>query len=253
MKKIALFALAVSALFSTSCSNSSEEEFSGYVPFSNPYVKYDSNGVWDQVYDDAELIFDKYQFTHYGESGSYNYYYGFVPSKSENTSSYTTTDQWLKHQWSTIEGHGIFTSTPYIVGNWESYIDQVTDVVPDNPSCAINRVDGGAFRPMGIFVSNTTWGYYSMLNGSEMYPTPFGDKDNCELIICGALRGIQTGKITVTLADGKNISKNWIPVELDKLGTVDMIYFQMKSTVKNENGICNPPTCFCIDGFFVYE
>lgn len=252
MNKFKILAIALSAFALSSCSDD-ENDYSVQVPFYNADLKFNSEGVWENVYSpsgDTPITFGDFIFSHYGESGTYDYFYGFVPSKSKKTTEYTTTSEWLNHQWSTIAGTGLYEGMPYLVGYWDSYVDG-DELIPDNPSCSIKKADNSTFRPTGILVSNTTWGYYSMRNGSEMYPTPFGNDDSCELIIYGTKRDMPTGKVTVELAKGKVIANKWIPVYLNSLGEVDMIYFQMKSTVTNEYGICNPPTSFCIDGFFV--
>lgn len=247
------FALAATAMLLSSCSDD-DNNYHGVVTFINQDYKFNSEGIWENVYTpagDRPLVYGDYIFSHYGEDGEYPYYYGFAPSKSEDTADYETTSSWVEHQWSSIAAGGVYNDTPYLVGAWMEYIDETTDRVPENPSCCITRADHATFVPMGILVTNTTWAYYSMLNGTEMYDTPFTDNDECELKIIGARKGMKTNSITIKLAKGQNILTTWIPVDLAELGEVDMIYFQMSSTRSNSYGITVPPTYFCIDAFFV--
>jgi len=253
MKTLKLFALALTALALSSCSDDNNDN-SGAVPFVNNSLKFNASGYWENTYTptgDTPIQFGDYLFSHYGEDGEYPYFYGFAPSKSENKKKYSTTADWLNNQWCSIYGGGIYSSTPYLVGSWMEYIDGDTEEIPETPSCNITRADKNTFHPIGIMVCNTSWAYYSMLEGSEMYPTAFTESDNCQLTITGVLRGMRTGRVTIDLAKGKDIVSTWIPVDLYSLGEVDMIYFQMTSTVTNNYGICNPPTYFCIDAFFV--
>lgn len=254
MNKIKLLAVGFSALLMASCSSDSDiNDDAKLVTFYNESLQFNDEGVWENVFSpsgETPLVFGDFMFSHYGESGAYDYFYGFVPSLSENTSSYKTTAEWLEHQWSSIVGKSASQAFPYLVGYWDSYVDG-EELVPENPSCSIKKTDNSTFTPVTIFVSNSSWAYYSMMNGSEMYPTPFGSSDSCELIIIGSKRGLPTGKVSVNLAKGRNILSTWTAVDLSTLGEVDMIFFQMKSTISNEYGIANPPTYFCIDGFFV--
>lgn len=247
-------ALAATSMLLNSCSEDNNSNYQGVVTFINQDYTFNESGTWENVFTpsgDTPLIYGDYVFSHYGEGGEYPYYYGFAPSKSEDTSDYRTASSWINHQWSSIAAGGVYNNTPYLVGAWMEYIDETTTGIPENPSCSITRADRQPFTPIGILVTNTTWAYYSMLNGTDMYNTPFGDDDVCELKIIGVRKGAKTNIITVKLAQGQNILTTWLPIDLAPLGQVDMIYFQMASTQSNSYGITVPPTYFCIDAFFV--
>lgn len=253
MKTFKLFAIAAAALMLSSCNNDENGEMTGFVAFSNPSLQFDNHGYWKNIYSptgNTPITFGEFEFSHYGEDGEYPYYYGFAPSMSTSTTQYNTTSQWLEHQWNSVCGGGIYGSMPYLVGSWMEYIDDMDESMP---SCYIKRTDNATFKPVGIFVTNTSWAAFTMKMGSDMYPTPFNKDDKFELEIIGSRLGRRTSTVTVTLATDGKILETWVPVDLTKLGEVDMIYFRMNSTQFNEYGITIPPTTFCLDGFFIEE
>lgn len=108
--------------------------------------------------------------------------------------------------------------------------------------------DGSVFYPDDLYVTNTSYGYYAMKNGTP-FNHAFTEKDNCVLKINGYLDGVRKfTTIDVYLAKGTNILDYWKEVELSKLGNVDTVVFTMESTDTGSYGM-NNPAYFCIGAF----
>ena len=168
---------------------------------------------------------------------SYGSWYGFCPSKSTDTADYTDGD-WTQHQWSAITGGGVSgEGSPYVVGFWK------TD--GGESSCQLKMTDGSVFYPDDLYVTNTTYGYYAMKNGTA-FNRAFTENDHFLLKINGYLAGVKKfDTIIVYLASGTNILDYWHKVEVSRMGNVDTLVFTMESTDTGEWGI-NNPTYFCI-------
>lgn len=109
-----------------------------------------------------------------------------------------------------------------------------------------------------LAISNSTYTYYSLLNG-DSFAKKFGgvdgnDPDYYGLIIHGYHSGsIGTDSVEVILADYRfnnndldYISKKWQLIDLSVLGPVDSIQITAVSTDVGMFGI-NTPTYFCVD------
>lgn len=242
----------------TGCSNETEKVTSVPITldFGSTKLEYsETTDAWSDVFDamhDNDLKFGSYQFSHQGFSTeSYSYFYGFCPTKSNDKKEY---ENWVPdHQFSSIAGTSVlesqeFPKQPYMVAFWNEYGDtEDGDLIPNRPSCAISSEK--PFKPLGVYVSNSSYTYYAMRNG-----TAFNDKftkdDYLTLYIHGTLGGRYMGKVEVDLARNGEILSRWAPVTLESLGEVDMIFFTMSSSSKNEYGMCIP-AYFCLDGFTV--
>lgn len=106
-------------------------------------------------------------------------------------------------------------------------------------------MDKGTFAPLEVYVTNSAYGYYTMLNG-DSFCKKFTESDWCKLHIHGVAEGTETGSIDVNLATGTDILSSWKKIDLTPLGTVDMIYFQMSSSDSGQWGM-NTPAYFCLD------
>lgn len=213
----------------------------------NYVVEYNADGYWKDCYSlTATLSFDGLNFSHSAsvtEWGGVNYYawLGFCPSRVSDTSE--KADDWTNNQWTAITGGGLSgKGTPYMIGFWD--VNEDTENIPEVMSCAITK-NGAVFDPEKIYITNTAWGYYAMKNGTA-FNKKFTESDWCKLHICGVKSGVLTGKIEVLLADGTNILNTWREVDLDALGDVDCIYFQMSSTDAGQWGM-NTPAYFVMD------
>lgn len=112
----------------------------------------------------------------------------------------------------------------------------------------------------GCMVTNNTYAYYDMKNGSS-FSKKFGgpqgtDSDYFKLIATGYVNGKKVPKpAEFMLADYTSndstkdyIVKNWTWFDLTSLGNVDSIVFTLMSTDTGSFGM-NTPAYFCMDNF----
>lgn len=246
--------LAISAIVAaaslTSCSDDETPDFQATLNLNNSAaVSYNSDNYWDQCYNVAltatGINVDGFQLSHSATDwgGGILSWYGFCPSKSADTADHTADWTWLDNQWSSITGGGLSgKGTPFIVGCWNS--SETTDSYPEAPSCMI-AYGGYEFQPQEIYVTNSTYAYYTMINGSA-FNKVFTESDWFHLIIIGYNAGRETARIRVDLAKGTDLLDTWQKVDLSPLGTVTEIAFQMASSDSGQWGM-NTPSYFCID------
>ena len=147
-----------------------------------------------------------------------------------------------QNQYSSIAGSGADGSAQYAV--LYSYLaDSIEFTIPQ--------------KVTNIALCNSTYAYYSMLNGdqfSEKYGGADGsESDFFELSIAGVNEnGVVTGSFTITLASFNRtgipdfIGNAWTDVDLSPLGFIKKLIFSFDSSRKNEFGILTP-TYICID------
>lgn len=108
-----------------------------------------------------------------------------------------------------------------------------------------------------ISLCNSTYTYYSILNGDDFTPKFGGidgtDHDYFRLILQGLNKnGTVTGTATITLASINDldipdfIGNTWTDFNLSSLGFVKYLVFSFDSSRKNENGILTP-AYVCVD------
>lgn len=108
------------------------------------------------------------------------------------------------------------------------------------------KLNAAAVVP-GVYVTNNVYAYNSMKNGDDFAGEPFGANDYFTLIIHGALNGEDVNnQVTVKLAEGTNIVKEWIYVDLSTLGKIDELSFDFEGSRTGDFGV-NTPTYFCLD------
>lgn len=239
-----LFITVAAALAVTSCvSDDKETDFDWTPDFSD----FNEQGYWKDCYntDLNHVDVNGVRFSHQAEAFeyggvTYSSWYGFCPSKSTDNADYTS-GVWTDHQWSAITGGGVAgKGSEYLVACWR------TD--GGETSCRMGMPDGSAFYPDDLYVTNTSYGYYAMKNGTP-FNHAFGADDNCILKINGYLDGVRKFEtINVYLAKGTAILDSWKEVELSKLGNVDTVVFTMESTDSGAYGM-NNPAYFCIGAF----
>jgi hypothetical protein len=109
----------------------------------------------------------------------------------------------------------------------------------------------------GLYVTNTTYAYFSMLNGdgfAKQFGGPSGDDADWFLLtIEGKNNSVSTGTATVYLADYRDadnandyIVDDWRFVNLSGLGTVDELSFSLSSSDNGAFGM-NTPNYFALD------
>lgn len=171
-------------------------------------------------------------------NAEYGSWSGFALS---NTTDNTTAG--IENQFSSITGTGAGGSSVYaVLYNWQP--DTITFQVPE--------------KITNISVCNSTYAYYSMLNGDQ-FAKKFGgesgnDPDYFRLIIEGLDES--SNKVlegTVTLADYTSddnsqdyISNTWTDLDLSQAGFIKYLTFSFASSDTGAFGI-NTPTTVCID------
>lgn len=233
-----IFALiAVGAL--SSCVSENKKTDVEWVP---TFSDFNEQGYWADCFSLGanQVVVNDMLFSHqvdvpiYGTSlGSI--WFGFCPSKVNDAADYS--DDWTNHQWASIAGGGVNgPNSPYVVACWNT---------GDANSCTMRLADHGVFYPDDLYITNTTYGYYAMKNGTP-FSRAFGPDDRCMLEITGYLNGVKKyATVEVFLANGTDILNTWKSIEVSKLGTVDTIVFTMTSTDSGQWGM-NTPAYFCI-------
>lgn len=260
MKKIVFRSILALATAASMAACDSDNEFPG-----SPVVEIDlmgaqcaDNGVWTLCYtNNGGFAVDGINFSHESDAAEYDgvvyeSWYGFCPSVVEDTKDYTVPDEdgttWVDHQWASITGGSLSgTGAGYLVGCWNTRDAELTDAT--DGSCVISGEDGITFFPDVMYVTNTTWGYYAMKNGSD-FSKAFGVNDWCKLTITAYKNGIAVGSTDVFLAAKGQVLDKWQKVELGQFGIIDDLVFTMSSSDSGQWGM-NNPAYFCIDGFRV--
>lgn len=204
----------------------------------------DETKAWSEVFNpeyDNALVYGGFQFSH-SANAQYKSYSGFCPTMSSDNADH---DGDYTYQWSSITGCSVIAGSPYMMAYWSEYDDTKESGIPAKPSCSI-KCDR-LFNPVGVYITNSAYAYYAIKNGTE-FSSKFENGDYFTLHINGVRNGVLTGHVDVELANGTNILSKWLPVSLESLGTVDMIYFTMESSDSGTYGM-NTPSYFCLDGF----
>lgn len=257
MKKIKLLSLASLALAMTlsitSCKSTEDNDNEVTLTLNATNIVYGDNGVWAEVYDNnARIISQNIVFSHNAEP-KYGMWGGFCASRNSETEDFSSTE-WLSHQWSVMSGGGLSgKGTPFMVAFWNNM--ETEDVKIEDASCAIhygNLEQAIVFTPLSVYINNSTYAYYGMLNGSA-YNKKFGKGDYCVLKIYGYRNGVRVSNVDFYLADYRSeneqewtMVKDWTYVNLESLGKVEYICFQIDSSDKGKWGM-NNPAYFCLD------
>ncbi|MEE0979382.1 MAG: DUF4465 domain-containing protein [Muribaculaceae bacterium] len=241
--------LATSAAM-VSCSDNDDEDALLLLPFYNSKIEFsEETKAWDECYDESsvnDLVYSGFKFSH-SANAAWQSWNGFCPSISKDNAD--SNPDWVAHQWGSITGGGVFVDVPYMLCFWDSFNEADESVIPKNPSLSIEFTDANLkyFYPQTVALTNTTWGYYAMKDGTA-FNRPFEPGDKFTVVIIGLRDGVKTGTVEFDLADGTNILKEWKDCDLRSLGKVNQLVFRMRSTDVGEWGI-NNPTYFCLDGF----
>jgi len=177
----------------------------------------------------------------YDTSGGYAYWSGFV--YSDKTDS---TTPGYANQYSAITAGGVHGSAKYAIGY-------------DGGGGVNVRLTGGAVGKSvaGVYVTNTTYTYFSMLNGDQ-FDTLFttDSADYLLLSIYGWNNGVMdTTPVNFYLADYRQLDStpnyivhNWQWVSLLPLGNVDSLTFVVTGSRNDSYGL-ETPAYFALDNF----
>lgn len=167
-----------------------------------------------------------------------------------NTTDVTTPG--FTNQYSAIAGGGVNGSAHYAV----------TYAFGNNNLVLTGNLPGK--KVSGMYVTNNTYAYFSMLDG-DAFSKKFGgvtgnDPDFFRLTIRAYQNGqLSNDSVDFYLADYRfsnnsqdYIVNNWTWVDLSALGTVDSLSFSLNSSDVGQFGM-NTPAYFCIDNVSVVE
>lgn len=161
------------------------------------------------------------------------YYYGFTISTQTSTAY-----DGLSDQYNSCVGTGAGGSKTYSVCYFSTYAT--------SPVCILNSA-GNTFTPKSVAVTNNAYAFNSMRFG-DGFAKKFTEEDNFKLSFIGYKDNVETGKVTVDLANEGMALFTWKTIDLSELGEVDEVRFSMSSTDTGTYGI-NTPMYFCIDNF----
>lgn len=242
--------LLLATLVFVSCDKNDDDNNIVTLYLNQTQIPYDTNGLWsDAMTEGSHVLSQGIVFSHEAIP-AWSTWNGFVASRNSDNADYSANFAWLEHQYTAITGGGMSgTGTPYMIAYWNSSEGENVDLA--TASCAITyKSTGNTFIPQSLYATNTSYAYYSMVNGSD-FNKKFEDDDYFHLLIYGVKAdGTKTGPITYPLADGSTPTDSWQYVNLEELGEVSGIYFQMDSSDKGIFGI-NTPTYFAIDRLMI--
>jgi len=168
---------------------------------------------------------------------TYNSWSGFAYSRKTDI-----TTVGYSNQYSAIMGEGNNNSETYGVG----YCYGASSIKLDN-----------TYHASSVYITNSTYAYFTMLNGN-MFTQKFGgdtgnDEDWFLLTIKGYNNGYYTDSVNFYLADYRfsdneqdYIINKWTEVDINTLGNVDSLAFTLTSSDVGDYGM-NTPAYFCID------
>ena len=144
-------------------------------------------------------------------------------------------------QYNAITGSGVDGSEIYAIGYYDAY-NQIFPTIALDEEQIIS----------GAYFTNNNYAFYSMTNG-DGFAKKFTDGDWFKVTITGIdANGSETGKVEFNLADGANIVDRWTWVDLNSLGTIKQLTFELSSTDNTDYGYgdsMNTPAYFCMDNF----
>ncbi len=213
-------------------------------------IPYDDNGIWANALTESSYIISQNVVFSHEVIPEWNTWNGFIASRSSDISDYSDSFAWMEHQYTAITGGGISgAGTPYLIAYWNS--SEGSDIDSEQASCHLTYgTEKKAFIPQSAYITNTSYCYYTMLNGSP-FSKKFSTGDYFNLLIYGVKTdGTKTGPVKFALADYSNDTdtpiNTWEYVNLEELGEVVGIIFQMESSDTGMFGI-NTPTYFAAD------
>jgi hypothetical protein len=155
-----------------------------------------------------------------------------------------TTTPDFTNQYSAIPGSGAGGSQTYAVAfTFSSTAD------PFHPAGSWINLPAGE-NPTSIDVTNTTYAYYTMLNGSQ-FSSPFTSSSFFKLDVAGYTgadgTGTLLGDVPFNLATGTNILNTWKTIDLTSLAGSKSLVFGLQSSDNDPVFGMNTPAYFAAD------
>lgn len=247
--RILTAALLVGALCSSCSKDPKDDPELDWIVYFNDITAFNSNGSWEFCYD--EDMQDVLTFYNNGEAINFSHscqrtewdgiaYYswrGFTPSRADDTTDYSSDGNWTDHQWTAMPGTGMFKQPNYMIGFCnaeETAADALTST-----TTVIKPFTTKEFKPKYVYLTNTTWGYYAMKNGSA-FNKKFTSGDWCKLTITGVSGDVSTGKVEFYLAKDGEFVQKWTMCDLSPIAKCERLVFTMESSDSGQWGMNNP-------------
>ncbi|MDR2083967.1 MAG: DUF4465 domain-containing protein [Bacteroidales bacterium] len=119
----------------------------------------------------------------------------------------------------------------------------------------VTMPENSSMQVKGVYVTNSAWTYYTMLNGDTYMGDPFGQGDWYKIIATGENSEGETTTTEFYLADFRSDNPNehyiieeWTWFDLSVLGEIVNVGFDLDASRKNEYGL-TITSYFCIDDF----
>jgi len=261
MRKIFTLALAFAGIMTANADN--QVITLDLTKATTPLTFDEDTGAWTGTYNDDEeaIVSQCFSFVHSSMS-DYDTWWGFTASNSDNNQRQENT---LKYQFSNMAQGGIVLNedgtvktdefgapvtnkdVPYLVAYYSAYMAA--------RPVDMTFTDGKAYEAVGVYINLNSYPYYSIECG-DSYARAFTNNDKFTLTIHGVAPDESEKTIDVNLASYTNgnltINRGWMYVDLAELGTVNELYFSLKSTDSGAYGD-NTPGYFCLDKLMVKD
>jgi len=198
------------------------------VDFEN--VKLNSDSIWNGS-DGSGSFTTKVATFNNSYNPTYFSWSGFACSAKKNTTTVGYTNQY-----SVSAGAGALSSKQFALAYGTATL-----------LCDSNSY--GNFRIKSLMLTNSTYTYLDMKNGSA-YSKQFVAGDWYKVTITGYLNSVKTTAVDYYLADFRNgktfLSNTWNKADVSALGKVDKVTFSFDSSDQGQWGMNTPAYC-CID------
>lgn len=229
MKRIMILFVSLIALASCMMDTTTQQSYTLVATF-----EYSVDFGEDSLYFDTKygqgIGWDDLAFLHKLDEDRTEFTGGFLLSQLKSTE-----DTALDSTWRVVQGRGYGSSETYLV----YHSNQDKSMMPEHDALFITK-DYGTCAPSGCYVNNTA------LVASKVRST-FEIGDRLVLKAVGYVGEKKTGETEILLADYSaqqdSVMTAWTPFELNKLGTVETIDFELISTRPEV------PLYVCIDNF----
>lgn len=176
-------------------------------------------------------------------NNNYSPAFGGIWSGWSISSMTDTTTPGYTNQYSAITGAGANGSIAYAVAFTSNELSD-----PLRPTASFVNLAPGT-TPVSIQVTNTTYAYFSMLNG-DFFAKAFGPEDFFRLTITGydtlGGTGGQVGTVDFYLAQGTDIVRTWQTLDLTSLYGSKSLRFGLSTSDNGDFGM-NTPAYFAAD------
>ena len=209
---------------------------------------------WKNTYEDegAHITSQIFKFSHTAMS-DYKFWDGFTVSNSSDNSKQSN---WIDNQWSSVAKGGYDgEGQPFVVGYAAEFMRPDKGEFSETRYTNWVKIDDNThrYKAAGVYVSNNTWTYYCMKEGSAP-ARKFGQGDYLMLSAYGVTEdNTITDPVDFYLADYRSenssewvINDSWQWMDLSPLGEIKYIIFKLKTS---DTGIYGSNTAmyFCLD------